>query len=222
MRRFLTDHLGSLCYDDSTMCASSGSPKDFRENTRAPLHAPTTLQIDAFSEPLTGYTGDISLGGMFVKMRNPPPVGTLLRFAIELEKPAGVAKGTAEVAWMRARDVAPNQPAGIGVQFRFVEEDGADLLRRAIEKALETMPPEPQLEPPSTARPTSPPRVKPIVGPPPSTAPARKLHRKPTAKKHPVKTTDKKVLGLPIESAKVILLVFLFLLMILLVLRGLG
>lgn len=218
------------------MSANSGAPKNFRENTRAPLHAPTTLQVDAFSEPISGYTGDISLGGMFVKMRNPPPVGTLLRFAIELDEPAGTIKGTAEVAWLRARGLAPNQPAGLGVQFRFVEQDGEALLRQAVEKALKHLPTEPQLEPQPTARSTSPPRVSPRVGSPPSTAPARKLHRKPaskrssrprakqatTASKRPKVTDDKRVLGLPIESAKVILLVILFLVMILLLLRGLG
>lgn len=187
------------------MSASSGSPRDFRENSRVPLHAPTTLQIDAFSEPISGYTGDISLGGMFVKMSDPPPVGTLLRFAIELEAPASAVKGTAEVAWLRAR-------------------------------ALRDLPPEPQLEPPSRAGSTSAARAKPLIESPPSTAPARKLHKTSAsqrntlrhsepigaAKIRPEKANDKKTLGMPTDSAKVILLVVLFLVMVLLFLRGLG
>lgn len=230
------DQRGFLCYDDSTMSANSGSPRDFRQNSRVPLHASTSLQIDAFSEPISGYTGDISLGGMFVKMRDPPPVGTLLRFAIELEAPAGTVKGTAEVVWLRARALAPSQPAGAGVQFRFIEEDGEPLLRQAVEKALRDLPPEPQLEPPSRADSPSVVRAKPLVESPPSTAPARKLHRnsaskknslrhsKPTrsAKKRPEKANDKKTLGMPTESAKVILLVVLFLVMMVFFLRGLG
>lgn len=205
MPHLVADQRRSLCYDDSTMSTNSGSPRDFRENSRVPLHATTTLQLDAFSEPISGYTGDISLGGMFVKMSDPPPVGTLLRFAIELDSPSGAVKGTAEVVWLRAR-------------------------------ALRDLPPEPQLEPPSRAGSTSAARAIPLIESPPSTAPARKLQKKSAsqrrspshsvpvgaAMKRPEKANDKKILGMPTDSAKVILLVVLFLVMVLLFLRGLG
>ena len=204
------------------MPANPGSPRDFRENTRAPLHAPATLQVDAFTEPLAGYTGDISLGGMFVKMRNPPPVGTILRFEIELTETAGRVKGMGEVAWLRAHGLAPGQPAGMGMRFRFVEEDGEPLLRQAIEEALKNLPPEPQ--------------PRPLSASPTSSAPARKLHKKSVSKRSSPSQTKsttaspnrlaqddtRKILGLPIEAAKVILLVILFVVMIMLFLRGLG
>ena len=218
------------------MPADSGSPRDFRENTRAPLNAPATLQVDAFSEPLAGYTGDISLGGMFVKMRNPPPVGTLLRFEIELEEPAGTVKGMGEVAWLRAHGLELNRPAGMGMRFRFVEEDGEPLLRQAIEEALKNLP----LEAPGDSQPKaatrSRPQARPHSGASASSTPARNLHRKPISKRSTPSRTksttasrkradqddNKRVLGLPIETAKVILLVTLFLVMILLFMRGLG
>ena len=45
-----------LCYDQPIMSANSRSGIEFRETTRAPLQAPATIQIDAFSETLTGFT----------------------------------------------------------------------------------------------------------------------------------------------------------------------
>lgn len=218
------------------MPANSGSPSDFRENTRAPLHAPATLQVDAFSEPLTGFTGDISLGGMFVRMRNPPPVGSILRFEIELEDPVGTIKGMAEVAWLRTHGRVPGQPAGMGVQFRFVEDEGEPLLRQAIEDALKNLPPE---APPDTLRSApnpSRPQARSLATASVMSRPARKLQQKPNSKRSTPSRTkstpasrkrahqddDRRVLGLPIETAKVALLVALFLVMILLFMRGLG
>ena len=218
------------------MPANSGSPSDFRENTRAPLHAPATLQVDAFTEPLAGYTGDISLGGMFVKMRNPPPVGTILRFEIELPDPAGKVKGMGEVAWLRAQGLVPGQPAGMGMRFRFVEEDGEPLLRQAIEEALKNSPPESPSELHQKTRTPTLPRSRPLSASSTSSTPARKLHEKPISKRRSPSQTKstrassrrldqddtRKILGLPAEVAKVTLLVILFLVMIMLFMRGLG
>ena len=173
------------------MCADSGSSAYFRENSRVALEAPVTLQIDAFSEPLTGNTGDISLGGMFIAMPKPPSVGTLVRFQLELGFPAQTVRGNAEVVWIRAQGQGPQKPAGIGLQFRYLEEEGEPALRAVVEKALEELGPEPEPAPPVKRPPHRPRPPRPAAIEPPVRA-RKKAQRKPSAKGKEVAGESKK------------------------------
>ena len=200
-----------LCYDHSTMSAESGSPSDYRENSRASLKAPASLQIDAFSEPLSGYTANVSLGGMFVEMADPPPVGSLVKFRVEMGFPAGAVSGTAEVVWMRPEKHGSTEPAGIGLQFRYVEEDGEPLLRTAVQLALEELGPLPETPPPVKKPRPRPPRPRPPApdasagkrAKPPA---SKKQKKKPVAPKKEKPDDSKQVLGMPAEKAKLIVL----------------
>lgn len=142
------------------MTADSGSSAYFRENSRAPVTAPASIQIDAFSDPLSAQTANVSMGGMFIEMDDHPPVGSIVRFQVEMGFPAGTVKGTAEVVWMRAAKQGTDQPAGIGLQFRFVEEDGEPLLREVVKQALEELGPEPE---PQRKAPPPKPRRPPVL-----------------------------------------------------------
>jgi uncharacterized protein (TIGR02266 family) len=202
------------------MSADSGSPAHFRENSRAALQAPATVQIDSFSEPLSGYTANISLGGMFIQTENPVPVGSIVRFQVELGFPAGTVRGTAEVVWMRAKTQGAQEPAGIGLQFRFVEEDGEPLLRTAVQQALEELGPEPEPTEPVKRRPRPPRPPRPQVEQA-STPNAVKGKRKAKKKKKvapkskQVPDDSKQILGMPAEKAKLILLLILVAFMLL-------
>ena len=126
------------------MSNDSSSPSDFRENTRAPVQAPATLQLDAFSEPLSGLTANVSLGGMFVQMHDQPPVGSIVKYKVELGTPPAAVHGTAEVVWMRTAADGPQRPAGVGLQFRLVEGAGGSILKTIVSKALEELGPDRQ------------------------------------------------------------------------------
>ena len=202
------------------MSADSDSPAQFRENSRAPLQAPATVQIDSFSEPVSGYTANISLGGMFIQTENPVPVGSIVRFQVELGFPAGTVRGTAEVVWMRAKTQGAQQPAGIGLQFRFVEEDGEPLLRTAVQQALEELGPEPEPTEPvkRTPRPPRPPRPQvEQVSTPQAVKGKRKAKKKKKVapKSKQVSDDSKQILGMPAEKAKLILLLILVAFMLL-------
>jgi len=119
------------------MTTSSGTGEEFRESTRAPLETPVTLQIDTFSEPQSGYTANVSVGGMFVNLSDPQPVGTIVRFEVELGGGDSTIRGVAEVAWIRAHAQGPELPAGMGLQFRLIEEDGQERLRAVVKKILD-------------------------------------------------------------------------------------
>ncbi len=106
--------------------------RPFREHTRAPLEAAVTLQFEAFAEPEAGFTANVSTGGMFVPSAKPPPVGTRLRFEVELEHGAPPVRGLGEVVWIRLQSKGPDQPRGMGIQFRYLDPESGRRLRAAV------------------------------------------------------------------------------------------
>ena len=114
------------------------SEHQFRENSRAPLAAPVRLQFDTLEEPQDGFTANLSIGGMFVQGRNPRPVGTLLRFELQLGEGEPI-RGVGEVVWIRAHSLGPEVPSGMGVQFGHLDETNRDRLRAAVFEALESL-----------------------------------------------------------------------------------
>lgn len=193
------------------MSADSRSHAEFRETTRAPLQAPATIQIDAFSEPLTGYTANVSRGGLFVQMEDLPPVGAIVKFQIDLGSPPSSVRGTADVVWIRTQAQGPQRPAGIGLQFRFVEGNGEPLLQAAVEKALEQLGPEPEPPPPvkRKQRPPRPPASEPLTPRDKKKPENKDKKKKVTAKKQKPADDTKQILGMPAEKAKLILLLIL-------------
>ncbi|MEJ2086067.1 MAG: PilZ domain-containing protein [Acidobacteriota bacterium] len=119
------------------MAPPEESGQYFRESTRAPLRSQVTLQVDAFKDPEPAHTGNLSLGGMFVELEKPVPVGTIVKFELDLESSPTTVRGTAEVVWIRIERVAAEKPAGVGLQFRHFEGDGKALVRGAVEEVLE-------------------------------------------------------------------------------------
>lgn len=167
--------------------------------------------MDAFSEPLTGYTANVSEGGMFVQMEEQPPVGAIVKFEVDLAPPPSSVRGTAEVVWLRTQAQGPEQPTGIGLQFRFLEGDGESLLRAAVEKALAQLGPEPEPAPPVKKKPPPPrPRAsEPLAKRDQGTPKKKDKKKKVAAKKQKPSDDTKQILGLPAEKAKLILLLIL-------------
>ena len=108
----------------------------FRKSTRAPLVAPVDLQYAGFKEKETVYTANISVDGMFIQTSTPKPVGVSLRFELHVLKNADPIRGFGEVAWLRVRNEGPGSPAGMGIQFRYVEENSQQVLRQAVANTI--------------------------------------------------------------------------------------
>ena len=71
-------------------------------------------------------TGNISEGGVFVALPDPPPVGTMVKLAIDLGDRA--VRAFSEVVWVRLRSGASGT-VGMGLQFRHFLDDGEQQLR---------------------------------------------------------------------------------------------
>lgn len=115
--------------------------RDLRESSRSSVAVEVNLQFSD-SEEMVATTANLSRGGMFVPLRPPRPVGTLMRLAISLPDSDEEVKGYGEVVWIRVRDESSHRSAGMGVRFRHLEGDGGELLSQrlpALEAAEEEM-----------------------------------------------------------------------------------
>ncbi|MBZ4335486.1 TIGR02266 family protein [Corallococcus sp. AS-1-12] len=107
--------------------------------------------VGSFTEE---FATNISPGGMFIRSRTPQPVGTPVRFEVQIANGVRVLQGTATVRWVR--DVNdPAGPPGMGLQFQ--ELDTAS--RALVDLML-------QRKPGSSAAPAAPlPSIAPMVAP---------------------------------------------------------
>lgn len=106
--------------------------KTARRHERFPTEAKTTIRV-AEEPTMVGTAEDLSAGGAFVRLDEPPPVGTTVR--LEMETPGGESvEVTGEVAWVRDGQVSD---PGVGIRF-----DRAGLgtrhLRTLLRRARET------------------------------------------------------------------------------------
>ncbi|ATB28904.1 TIGR02266 family protein [Melittangium boletus] len=77
------------------------------------------------------YAVNISPGGMFIRSREPQPVGTPVRFEVRIADGQRMLKGSAVVRWTRpAEDVTG--PAGMGIQFTELDEASQALVDRML------------------------------------------------------------------------------------------
>ena len=103
-----------------------------RQHSRARLR----VQVDFESDHnfFTGFSSDISEGGLFVATVNLQPLGSPVEVAFAL--PTGeqvVAKG--RVRWLREASVSDNsfQP-GMGIQFEVLPDEARDAVLRFIQQ----------------------------------------------------------------------------------------
>ncbi|GEN07028.1 Myxococcus xanthus paralogous domain TIGR02266 [Myxococcus fulvus] len=136
--------------------------------------------VGSFAEE---FATNLSPGGMFIRSRTPQPVGTPVKFEVQIAGGVRVLRGTADVRWVR--EVGdPSGPPGMGLQFH--ELDPASralvdmmLLQRKPEAPAAVVSPLPAIAPsvaplapsiapavaPVQARPAPAPVAKPAAAP---------------------------------------------------------
>ena len=88
---------------------------------------------------------NLSQGGAFIKMDEPYPTGTLVKFKLKTPDDK-VIDGVGKVAWFRKANSDSTVPSGVGIKFLKMSDEG----RAALEKILETaevIVPEPEILP---------------------------------------------------------------------------
>src|SRR4051794_31698561 len=101
------------------------------------MRTPITLKIKFKSSNLDQfierYSVDVSRGGIFIRTKEPLPVGTQLRFEFQLQDASSLIAGDGTVVWIREHDptrqgVAP----GMGVRFDKLHPDSQKVLDRIL------------------------------------------------------------------------------------------
>ena len=108
---------------------SEGTIED-REELRFQVDIAVTVNSD--SNFYAGYASNISAGGVFVATHIVHPVGTKFDLSIHLGAGLGVVRGVGEVRWLRAVDETEGLPAGLGIRFIDIADDGAERIQRFL------------------------------------------------------------------------------------------
>jgi uncharacterized protein (TIGR02266 family) len=91
---------------------------DTRKDKRAPVSLKVRFKSATLDEFMEQYAKDISRGGVFIKSKQPMPIGTLLKFEIQLKDESPLIHGVGRVVWKKeAGDAADDSPSGMGIKF---------------------------------------------------------------------------------------------------------
>jgi uncharacterized protein (TIGR02266 family) len=106
-------------------------------NTRQAKRTPVTLKIKFKSATLEQfierYAVDVSHGGIFIRTKEPLPVGTQMRFEFQLRDATPLITGEGTVVWTRENDPArPGVAPGMGVRFDRLGEGSQEVLDKIL------------------------------------------------------------------------------------------
>ena len=123
----MADKTKQLGAESSTSTSTSG-PQDRRSHRRVPVNQEFKCIEDYISE----YVSDISKGGVFIRSKNPLPVGTTvtLHFSVIVEDIETI-EGEGEVI----RVDMSSESMGMGIAFKKLTSESKELIDRIIQEA---------------------------------------------------------------------------------------
>lgn len=113
---------------------------DHRSNSRKAVGLLVKLRYSGVDEFAERYATNLSDGGMFIRSREPKPVGTEVKFRVEIANGERVLQGTGVVRWVRSSD-DPSGAPGMGVQFETLDEASRALVDRMLASGAASRPP---------------------------------------------------------------------------------
>lgn len=102
------------------------SVRVLREHDRLEMHVDLTMSAD--HQFFTGFTENISAGGLFVATQDLQPVGSTFRLAFVLPGADHLFDLEVEVRWIRQSDMGAGLPAGMGVRFTSISSNEERLI----------------------------------------------------------------------------------------------
>lgn len=110
----------------------SGSAKD-RQEERVGVDINVTVNSD--SNFYAGHAQNLSEGGIFIATHIVHAIGTLFDLSLHIDDGRGsVVRGTGEVRWIRAADETTGLPAGLGIRFLELKDDGAERITAFLQQ----------------------------------------------------------------------------------------
>jgi molecular chaperone DnaK len=116
------------------MIAPVEGDRDKRSGQRTPVGLLLKLSYGDVDEFVEKFAANISRGGVFIRTREPKPVGTLLAFELRLRGGESVVKGHGVVRWVQREDPAAHPPVapGMGVQFLDLDARSREIVERIV------------------------------------------------------------------------------------------
>ncbi|MEM9692249.1 MAG: PilZ domain-containing protein [Myxococcota bacterium] len=92
------------------------------------------VTVNSEADFYAGKAENLSEGGLFIATHIVPPIGTRFQLSLHLEDDNdSVVRGAGEVRWLRASNHDPDAPAGIGIRFLKLENDGQARVNHYLE-----------------------------------------------------------------------------------------
>lgn len=115
----------------------SGAVAEQREHERIPFTVAVTVHSD--HNFYTGFTRDISEGGVFVATSNLAPMGTIVEFELALGSGKGKVKVCGEVVWIRDTFEYNFVPPGMGIRFTGLDKRVAAKIQKFISRTRDSL-----------------------------------------------------------------------------------
>ena len=107
---------------------------DTRKDKRAPVSLKVRFKSATVDEFIEQYARDISRGGLFIKSKEPMPIGMLLKFEFQLKDESRLIHGVGRVVWKRdAADANGDEaPPGMGIKFIKMDPESRVTVERIV------------------------------------------------------------------------------------------
>jgi uncharacterized protein (TIGR02266 family) len=96
------------------------------------------LLFEKFQAFVDEYRPKISLGGVFIATAQPKPVGTTISCEFRLADGFRLCQARGDVLWVRPQATAPDRPAGMGIRFCAIDDEGRKLILKILEEQVKT------------------------------------------------------------------------------------
>ena len=106
---------------------------DNRQSKRTPVTLKIKFKSATLEQFIERYAVDVSHGGIFIRTKDPLPVGTTMRFEFQLKDATPLIKGAGTVVWTREHDPSRTGVApGMGVRFDRLADGSREVLDQIL------------------------------------------------------------------------------------------
>jgi uncharacterized protein (TIGR02266 family) len=107
------------------------------KDTRGPVNLRIKFRSESLQQFIERYGVDVSRGGIFIRTREPLPVGTRLKLDFQLVDTAPLFQGDGTVVWIREHDPArAGVTPGMGVRFDRLTPESQTTLDTILEEKI--------------------------------------------------------------------------------------
>ncbi len=124
---------------EDVLATQKDSADDNRRQDRFPIALEVHVSLSSEHNFYTGFTDNISEGGLFVATVNVQPIGTRCSFMFTLEPNPEAIQVEGEVRWVREAHADSEMPSGMGIMFRGIQPDAKGRINSFIDKRRDSI-----------------------------------------------------------------------------------